>query len=270
MIQRRSEFKSCSVLNMACVSRPVLKPSLKAYSDNACLRSDSEHNEHPPHITSKSCVMRGVSKVSKAKLKTTKTPYRLWTSPSTRHAILSVIILYILFLVIPATIEGCYVFPTGKKDPCEDEQCHFLAVCVASSDGKEARCQCIDECNDYGTSQGNTEICGDDGNDYKNWCELKKAACNSMTEIKIKYYGRCGKYMYIRLFHSLLRQIGACVIHSMCLFPLYRYSTNEMSFANSLGIDNFQGASKSKLWKVLFKCQTAKIRVRCGVTWCYI
>ena len=94
-------------------------------------------------------------------------------------------------------INGCYVFPPGKKDPCDGWICEVGAICVSSSDGLKARCQCPQECNSYGDSVGSTPVCGSDGQDYANWCELRLAACKTMTEIKVKYYGKCSKCLHI-------------------------------------------------------------------------
>ena len=103
------------------------------------------------------------------------------------------VLLTITIAQVLVPINGCYVFPPGKKDPCEGVKCDLGAICVSSSDGTSSRCQCPLECNTYGDSVGSTAVCGNDGQDYKNWCELRMASCNTMREIKVKYYGKCSK-----------------------------------------------------------------------------
>ncbi|RWS26768.1 agrin-like protein [Leptotrombidium deliense] len=36
-------------------------------------------------------------------------------------------------------------------------------------------------------------ICGDDGKDYSNYCELMRASCSEARQINIKYNGKCGE-----------------------------------------------------------------------------
>ena len=103
------------------------------------------------------------------------------------------VLLTITIAQVLVPINGCYVFPPGKKDPCEGIKCHLGAMCVSSSDGTSYRCQCPVECNTYGDSVGSTPVCGNDGQDYNNWCELRMASCKTMKEIKVKYYGKCSK-----------------------------------------------------------------------------
>ena len=101
-------------------------------------------------------------------------------------------ILTVTIAQLVSPINCCYVFPPGKRDPCEGHECHIGAICVSSSDGYKARCQCP-ECYSYGDSVGSTPVCGNDGQDYANLCELKLASCNTMREIMVKYYGKCSK-----------------------------------------------------------------------------
>ncbi|XP_064642356.1 agrin-like isoform X19 [Lineus longissimus] len=78
-----------------------------------------------------------------------------------------------------------------KKDPCAEKICENGARCVPSVDGFSARCQCIEKCYDYGDSMNSWPVCGVNGVDYKNLCELKKTSCLQMKDIKVKYYGKC-------------------------------------------------------------------------------
>lgn len=99
----------------------------------------------------------------------------------------------VLMVIWPVCCRTCYVYPPGKVNPCAEKTCRYGAICVASLDGLSARCMCQDKCYDFGDSVGSKPICGNDDKDYANFCELKKAACETMTIIKIKHYGKCGE-----------------------------------------------------------------------------
>lgn len=88
-------------------------------------------------------------------------------------------------------ITVLYNQPCDMKDPCEQKQCSYGAQCVPSLDGFSHRCQCPTRCNTYGDNIGSTPVCGNDGIDYDNMCEMRKAACQQMTDIRVKYYGKC-------------------------------------------------------------------------------
>jgi len=89
--------------------------------------------------------------------------------------------------------------PRGRE-----KRCSFGAQCVPSLDGLTARCQCPQRCDDYGDSVGSTHrhtdhatsdvcsnspqrcddygdsvgstpVCGSDGRDYANSCEMIRA-----------------------------------------------------------------------------------------------
>lgn len=102
---------------------------------------------------------------------------------------------YILFFLLCFShyASPCYVYPPDVKDPCLDKQCSFGALCVPSLDGLTARCQCPERCDNYGDSVDSVPICGGDGKDYNNKCEMEKASCMDMVERSVKYSGRCGE-----------------------------------------------------------------------------
>lgn len=108
----------------------------------------------------------------------------------------------LLLSCLPAA-NACYVYPPDVKDPCEGRVCSFGARCVPSLDLTAARCECPARCDSYGDSVGSNPVCGNDGVDYPNMCEMRRAACRQMKDIRVKYYGKCGKWLcfyLLRLF----------------------------------------------------------------------
>uniref|UniRef100_A0A3Q1HLV5 Agrin n=1 Tax=Acanthochromis polyacanthus TaxID=80966 RepID=A0A3Q1HLV5_9TELE len=77
--------------------------------------------------------------------------------------------------------------PCSLKDPCADVTCSYGSTCVQSSDGLSAKCMCPLGC------EGKPEqtVCGSDGKDYRNECELHQHACNNQRNIRVQYQGRC-------------------------------------------------------------------------------
>jgi len=84
---------------------------------------------------------------------------------------------------------GADVSAAGDPDVCADVQCGFGAVCIPSSDGTSMRCQCPDSCGNH----KRIPICGSDGKDYENLCEIERTSCVQMLNISKKYDGKCGK-----------------------------------------------------------------------------
>lgn len=89
--------------------------------------------------------------------------------------------------------SACYRFPDGVRDPCLELECRFGADCLRSKDGKKADCVCPVKCYTYGDSVGSRQVCGSDGRDYPNICELRRRACKESKAILAKFQGRCGK-----------------------------------------------------------------------------
>lgn len=111
--------------------------------------------------------------------------------------------LHILFLwVLPGLILGCYKFPADVADPCQAIECQYGAECRPSADGAAGQCHCPGRCPTYGDSRGSRPVCGTDGEDYPNVCELRRAACSLQTNIAVKFQGRCGKNAFYFLFSS--------------------------------------------------------------------
>jgi len=115
-----------------------------------------------------------------------------WVSLAAMYPHYSVVV--IVVLTWNGSAGACYVFPPDMVDPCRDKRCSFGAQCVPSLDGLTARCQCPQRCDNYGDSVGSTPICGTDGRDYDNTCQMRRAACSEMRDIEKKYDGKCGTY----------------------------------------------------------------------------
>ena len=107
------------------------------------------------------------------------------------------LLLFVLLLLILCTNHlslACYVYPPDIPDPCKEKVCQFGAQCVPSlGQNSMAICQCPHRCDTYGDNVGGKPICGDDGVDYPNKCEMRRASCNQMKDIKMKYFGKCGE-----------------------------------------------------------------------------
>ncbi|XP_069774455.1 agrin isoform X3 [Narcine bancroftii] len=77
--------------------------------------------------------------------------------------------------------------PCGLKDPCSEVTCGFGSSCIQSSDGQSAKCVCPTTC----SGQLEKVVCGSDGQDYRNECELNKYACDQNKNIYKKSDGFC-------------------------------------------------------------------------------
>lgn len=120
---------------------------------------------------------------------------------------LAVQVVIVMFLFTDP-VMACYKFPPGKKNPCQDHPCNFGAICVPSLDGTSHRCTCQNRCDSYGDNVGSTPVCGNNGVDYKNMCELERAACTSMKEIRVKYFGKCGMYIMLMVLGQTNLYVG--------------------------------------------------------------
>ncbi|CAN7943341.1 unnamed protein product, partial [Ixodes hexagonus] len=77
-------------------------------------------------------------------------------------------------------------------DPCLEKRCEWGAECRPTLDGRGADCVCPDKCVSYGDARGSRPVCGSDGRDYPNSCELRRASCNAMRDVQHRFTGPCG------------------------------------------------------------------------------
>lgn len=110
------------------------------------------------------------------------------------------VVLY--FQVFVSLEDACYVFPADTPDPCRNHVCQYGARCAPSNGGRNATCECPSTCPNYGDHSKSKPICGSDGLNYANHCELEKAACISNTTISVKYEGYCGTAL--RNYHNFI------------------------------------------------------------------
>lgn len=90
-------------------------------------------------------------------------------------------------------VKCCYKFPADMKDPCHQKDCRFGAQCKPTIDGRNAECVCPTSCATYGDSRGSRPVCGTDGRDYPNVCEMRRYSCKEMKDITVKFTGACGE-----------------------------------------------------------------------------
>lgn len=95
--------------------------------------------------------------------------------------------------------------PAALKDPCTEVTCSYGSTCVQSSDGLSAKCMCPLGC------EGKAEqtVCGSDGKDYRNECELHQHACKNQKNIRVQYQGHCGK----SVTHDRLKPFTICTVY---------------------------------------------------------
>ncbi|CAB3240060.1 unnamed protein product [Arctia plantaginis] len=96
-----------------------------------------------------------------------------------------------LLIALVAATDCCYLFPSDVPDPCRGVTCGPGALCQPSPDGRSYNCKCPTSCPSYGDHEGSRPLCASDARDYPGECEMRRAACESNTNITFKYYGKC-------------------------------------------------------------------------------
>ncbi|XP_058858363.1 agrin isoform X6 [Acipenser ruthenus] len=77
--------------------------------------------------------------------------------------------------------------PCATKNPCSEVTCSYGSTCIQSSDGLSAKCMCPISC----TKQPEKVVCGSDGKDYRNECEMNEFACDHQKNINKQFDGPC-------------------------------------------------------------------------------
>ncbi|XP_053214035.1 agrin-like isoform X2 [Panonychus citri] len=112
------------------------------------------------------------------------------------------------------------------KDPCEDKVCPFGGICKSSIDGRTSECICPEKCSIHGEPKTSGSVCGSNGIDYPNLCELKRWSCLHSTDVTVKYHGKCDPCDGID-----------CPANQICQLDEHR---NPICRCNSLCNDNFK------------------------------
>lgn len=102
-----------------------------------------------------------------------------WTSPMFNFIPSQLLLLYYLFV------------PSG---PCDlAKGCTNNAACTGNFDGSiTCKCRTADECPSDGDG-----VCGSDGRNYTNKCQLDVMACANSKEIQVQHTGPCGRVFRI-------------------------------------------------------------------------
>ncbi|XP_075676321.1 agrin-like isoform X2 [Dermatophagoides pteronyssinus] len=85
-------------------------------------------------------------------------------------------------------------------DLCHNVICHYGATCV------NGECLCTNNCQNNLVEE---PLCANDGNTYRNECEMNRMACNSRKELIALFYGQCeetNNENYLEEFHQLIHQ----------------------------------------------------------------
>ncbi|KAI8439246.1 hypothetical protein MSG28_013085 [Choristoneura fumiferana] len=76
-------------------------------------------------------------------------------------------------------------------DPCIGVTCGPGAQCRPTADAQSYNCECPSSCPSYGDHEGSRPLCASDARDYPGECEMRRAACETNTNITFKYYDPC-------------------------------------------------------------------------------
>ncbi|XP_026465253.1 agrin-like [Ctenocephalides felis] len=98
-----------------------------------------------------------------------------------------------------------YVKHEGECDshsPCVDHHCSQIGShCILDANNRP-KCECVQYCSPKVFKDD--WICGDDGVDYRNICELQKASCLAKTTITALYNGTCDPCAHMTCPHGTI------------------------------------------------------------------
>ena len=106
-----------------------------------------------------------------------------------------------------------------EKTLCKTKACPNYSRCKIDENGYYAKCYCPFDCdindvnsmiqmfstpfnytNSLSSFKTDQPVCGTNGKDYRNFCDLQKESCDENNEIKIAYLGKCGKFLDFKTF----------------------------------------------------------------------
>lgn len=105
-------------------------------------------------------------------------------------------LLFLVSAVLCPTAKACFQYSSSLSNPCLDKDCSFGAECIPTLNGHTAECVCPAKCPSYGDSRDSRPICGSDGHDYVNLCELNRHACSLVKSVSVRYNGSCGNALH--------------------------------------------------------------------------
>lgn len=149
--------------------------------------------------------------------------------PWSAKAMISIVIFTIIVQQLIYSATGCYYNVDGKS-PCKEKYCAFGTQCTVSANGQKAECVCPTKCPYYGDSRESRPVCGSDGKDYPNLCELNRYACTNQKDVFVRYNGSCGKHSAPRRRHCWLIFVQTdpcygvkCPASQICQIDEYRH-----------------------------------------------
>eukprot|EP00057_Strongylocentrotus_purpuratus_P023451 XP_011677925.1 PREDICTED: agrin [Strongylocentrotus purpuratus] len=85
-----------------------------------------------------------------------------------------------------------------EVDPCDNVTCNFGASCVV--EGAVASCLCPEIC-----LESYNPVCGSDGVDYNNECDLNAAACSQQKSVTVVFQGLCDPCQEVEYENSVCK-----------------------------------------------------------------